>query len=146
VASAPVARTASRNGVEDRQAEVLLPALARRHAADHFCGRRRLPVRSGNVPCFRCETLAQDLVFLCYENVMMFCYSLELRPLHACRVVMSLAENHADGPLSASIFCPSSTLVPSRRTNPPHFHADFPDRGDDAGGDDVAAHRCRRRY
>ena len=43
-------------------------------------------------------------------------------------------------PLSRRIFLPSSTLVPSSRTTSGTLQADLLDRGDDAFGDDVAAH------
>src|SRR5690606_37839111 len=100
------------NGVEHRQVEVFLAALARRHAADHFgaVGNRLLgmegALRAGKALADNPRVLVDQYAHATPPAALTTCSAASLKPLAGV-----IAR-----PLSASFCEPSSALLPSRRT------------------------------
>ena len=127
-----------------------LPALARRHAADHLgaVGDRLLGMErallagealADDFGVFVDENAHKEILKNLYRKPLRFKNQFTAATARLAASVRSLAEI-TPTPLSASIFCPSSTLVPSRRTITGTFTPTSLTAVDDALGDDVAAH------
>src|SRR6185503_6981515 len=107
-------RLGLQDGVEDRQAEMLRAAFARRHAAHHvgavFDRLLRMEGALGS-----CEALADHLGRLVDEDAHGYalpCTACTILPAASDKVVAVMIGR----PDSCRILRPSSTLVPSRRT------------------------------
>src|SRR3990167_4265515 len=91
------------------------------------------------VPCLPVKPWHRTLVFLFTRTLMMFSYSLNCGHCTLGRVGHVAGGDHADAAFCEHLL-PQFDVGAFQPHDHRHFHADFLDCGDDAGGDDVAAH------
>src|SRR3990167_273559 len=91
------------------------------------------------VPCLPVKPWHRTLVFLFTRTLMMFSYSLNCGHCTLGRVGHVAGGDHADAAFCEHLL-PQFDVGAFQPHDHRHFHAHLLDCGDDAGGDDVAAH------